>query len=57
MGSTLQQIIVTQGLGKEMLREVPGKRPKDGPSLQNPALRMNNRDNSYVIKRDLGAER
>lgn len=40
-----------------MLRVVPGKRPKDGPSLQSLDLRTNDRDNSYVAKRDLGPER
>lgn len=30
---------------------------QDGPSLQSPDLRMNNRDKCYVAKRDLGPER
>lgn len=36
---------------------MPGKRLKDGRSLQSLDLRMNNRDNFYVAKRDLGPER
>lgn len=35
---------------------MPGKKPKDGPSLQSPDLRMNNGDNSHVAKRDLYPE-
>lgn len=36
---------------------MPGKKPKDGPSLQSPDLRMNNGDNSHAAKRDLYPER
>lgn len=50
MGITVQQITVVQGTGK-------GRGPRDGPSLQSLGLRLNDRDNSYVAKRDLGPGR
>lgn len=45
---------VIQGTGKGMLRGGATEEARDGPSLQSPDLRMNNRGKCYVAERDLG---